>query len=228
VQNGASTQYARARIVVEIFTHPRLITPPMKRFLWTLIAVLAVAAVGAAALKVGLSPDPRYTAREWLNGSRYWQYDPLIHQVALKNNVDPLLVKAIVWRESGFHPDKVGTRGERGLMQVTEIAATDWAKAEKVETFVPTDLFDPKTNLDVGVWYLRRALDRWKEKDNPVPFALAEYNAGKSRVDRWISETQRGDQTTAKEMVNQMDFASTKRYVEDITARYQFYRERGH
>ena len=200
----------------------------MKRFLWTLLAVLVFAAAAAAALKVGLSSDPKYTAREWINGTQYWRYDPLIYRVSAKNDIDPLLVKAIVWRESGFHPDKVGTSGERGLMQVTEIAAADWAKAEKVETFAPTDLFDPKTNLDVGVWYLKRALERWKGKDNPIPFALAEYNAGKSRVDRWISETQRGGDTTASELVNQMDFASTRKYVEDITHRYQFYRERGH
>src|SRR4051812_3717280 len=101
---------------------------PMKRYLWTFIAVMSVAAVAAAALKVGLSPDPTYTAREWVNGSRYWAYDRIIGEVAAKNKVDPLLVKAMVWRESGFRHEKVGTSGERGLMQVSEIAAGEWAK----------------------------------------------------------------------------------------------------
>jgi soluble lytic murein transglycosylase len=209
-----------------MFAHAAFITAPMKRFFWKFLAVLLFAAVVAVGLRVGLSPDPKYTARELINGSRYWDYDPMIRNVAAKHSLDPLLVKAVVWRESGFHPDKVGTSGERGLMQVTEIAAQDWAKAEKVETFVPTDLFDPQTNLDVGSWYLSRAMDRWKDRDDPVPFALAEYNAGKSRVDRWISGSQQGDAATASDLNENMDIASTKKYIADIVARYRFYVER--
>ncbi|MHA3772874.1 lytic transglycosylase domain-containing protein [Verrucomicrobiota bacterium sgz303538] len=199
----------------------------MKQTVWTLILVLAVAAVAAATLRVGFSHDPEYTVREWFNGSRFWNYDHEIDAVARRHGVDPMLVKAVVWRESGFHPDKVGTSGERGLMQVSEVAARDWVKAEKIETFAPTDLFDPKTNLDVGVWYLGRALERWKGKDDPVPFALAEYNAGKSRVDRWIAESKRGPQATSNDLLSTMDIVSTRRYVEDITARYRFYQKRG-
>lgn len=199
----------------------------MKRFFRRLLVVLALAALIAAVLRVALSPDPHYTLREWVNGSQYWKYDRLIHSVAARHEVDPLLVKAVVWRESAFHPNKVGTSGERGLMQVTEIAAEDWARAEKVETFLPTDLFDPKTNLDVGVWYLSRALERWKERDNPIPFALAEYNAGKSRVDRWINGSQQGDAATSAHLIEQMDFPTTKKYIGDITARYEFYKQRG-
>lgn len=199
----------------------------MKRLVWIFFLVVALAAIAAAGLRVGLSRDPEYTLREWLAGSRYWDYDRLINQVAARHSVDPMLVKAVVWRESKFLPDKVGSRGERGLMQVTEIAAQDWAKAEKIETFVPTDLFDPKTNLDVGVWYLSRAMERWKNRDNPIPFALAEYNAGKSRVDRWIQQGKNGNPVTARDLLNAMDIASTRRYIEDITARHAFYKERG-
>lgn len=198
----------------------------MKRFVWILFLLVTLAAITAATLRVGLSRDPQYILREWLAGSRYWDYDHEIRQVAARHGVDPMLVKAVVWRESKFLPDKVGTSGERGLMQVTEIAAQDWVKAEKIETFAPTDLFDPKTNLNVGVWYLSRALERWRHKDNPIPFALAEYNAGKSRVDRWI-QASKDQGETAEDLLTVMDIASTKRYIEDITARHQFYRERG-
>ena len=199
----------------------------MKRLAWILFLMIALAALTAAGLRVGLSGDPEYSVREWLAGSRYWEYDHAISQVAARHSVDPMLVKAVVWRESKFQPHMVGTSGERGLMQVTEIAARDWVKAEKIETFVPTDLFDPQTNLDVGVWYLSRAMERWKNKDNPIPFALAEYNAGKSRVDRWIQQGKNGSEVTAKDLLNTMDIASTRRYIEDITARHAFYKERG-
>jgi soluble lytic murein transglycosylase len=112
-------------------------------------------------------------------------------------------------------------------MQVGEGAARDWATAEKIETFVPTDLFDARTNIEVGTWYLAKALARWKTKANPLPFALAEYNAGRTRVDRWIAATDLGDKATAEDLVAVIDFPTTRRYVQDIVRRHRFYRERG-
>jgi soluble lytic murein transglycosylase len=197
----------------------------MVRFLQRLSFAILFAALTAFAVVLSSSPDPTYRLQSWLAGSRYNQYDPLINDLARKNGVDPLLVKAIAWRESAFQTEKVGTSGERGLMQVGEAAARDWARALKVETFVPTDLFDPKTNLDAGSWYFKKALDRWKEKADPIPFALAEYNAGHARVERWINDTGRGSDATSADLLHAIDFPTTRRYIEDITARYHFYQQ---
>ncbi len=197
----------------------------MFRFLRRLFLALFLAALAAACLVLWRSPDPTYTFYSWLAGSRYSRYDAIITDLAHKHGLDPLLIKAIVWRESGFHPGKIGTVGERGLMQVGEAAARDWALAEKIETFMPTDLFDPKTNVEVGTWYFKKALERWKEKANPVPFALAEYNAGRVRVDRWVEESGRGEEATARDLLLAIDFPTTRRYIDDITARYRFYQE---
>ncbi|MDQ3623255.1 MAG: lytic transglycosylase domain-containing protein [Verrucomicrobiota bacterium] len=199
----------------------------MRRFLAKVVILLLLATVAGGALFLWRSPDPMYAAQARLNGFRFSAYDSLILETARRHGVDPMLVKAIVWRESGFHPDKTGTSGERGLMQVTKAAAADWVRAEKIETFVPTDLFDPHTNLEVGVWYLRQALDRWKDRDDPTRFALAEYNAGRSRVDRWLAATGRGDQATSEHLVQSIDFPSTRKYIEDITRRHRFYHKRG-
>ncbi len=198
----------------------------MFRFLRKLLLVSILAAGTAVSLLLWLSPDPMYEVREWMGGKRYWAYDEMIREFAKKRRLDPMLVKAIVWRESAFHPDKMGTSGERGLMQVGEGAASDWAKAEKIETFVPTDLFDVKTNIEVGTWYFAKALERWKSKEDPLPFALAEYNAGRGRVDRWIASTNMGEKATADDLMTALDFPTTRRYIEDITARYQFYQDR--
>src|SRR5205085_1642532 len=100
-----------------------------------------------------------------------------------------------------------------------------WAAAEKVETFMPTDLFDPKTNLEVGTWYFKKALDRWKQKDDPVPFALAEYNAGRARVDRWVAASARHGEVNSGDFLPAIDFPTTRRYVDDIVARYHFYQQ---
>ena len=88
----------------------------------------------------------------------------------------------------------MGRNGERGLMQVTEAAASDWARQNKRPGFVATDLFNPEINVEAGTWYLRKALQRYAGKDDPVTFALAEYNAGKSRVDKWMGNTAQGSQ----------------------------------
>lgn len=195
----------------------------IRRFFLTIL----LAALTAAGLVLWLSPDPLYESAEWFGGSRYWAFDPLIIEVANKRGVDPRLVKAIVWRESAFHPEQVGTSGERGLMQVGEAAGTDWALAHKRETFLPIELFDPRTNLEVGVWYFAKALEHWKAHDDPVAFALAEYNAGRGRVDRWVAATNMGDKATVDDLLAAIEITSTRKYIQDIIARWHFYQDRG-
>jgi soluble lytic murein transglycosylase len=199
----------------------------MFRFIRTLLLVTIFAAFAAAGLLLWLSPDPMYTAQEWMALGRYHEFDAAIREVAEKRGVEPELVKAIVWRESAFFTDKIGTSGERGLMQVGDAAGGDWAKSEKLETFVATDLFDSRMNLEAGTWYLRRALDRWKSKEVPLPFALAEYNAGRTRVERWIAATNMGDQANADDLIGAIDYPTTRRYIDEVTRRMQFYRDRG-
>jgi len=199
----------------------------MLRFLRNLLLVLLFSGATAATVLLVTSSDPFYTFHEWIALGRFSEYDELIQEQSARHGVDTSLIKAMIWRESAFHPGKVGTSGERGLMQVGELAAKDWAKAEKIETFLPTDLFEPRTNVEVGTWYLRRALERWKEKGNAVPFALAEYNAGASRVDRWVAQSGHGEKADAHDLLNAMDFPTTRRYVIDITERQRAYKARG-
>ena len=195
----------------------------MIRFCKKVFILLVFAALTAFGLVLWTAPDPEYLLQSWFALGRFSAYDAMIADAARKHGLDPLLVKAMVWRESAFDPSKVGTSGERGLMQVGEAAAQDWAAAEKIEDFAPTDLFDAKTNLEVGTWYLKKALERWKQKDDAVPFALAEYNAGHARVERWITATERGDEARAENLMRVIDFPTTRKYIEDITARQRFY-----
>jgi soluble lytic murein transglycosylase len=179
------------------------------------------------------SGDPLYSGYEWLSPARFHQYDSLISSVAAGYQLDPMLVKAVAWRESRFDREKVGSAGERGLMQVTPRAATEWARerqpprgsgsAGKVNNFNLDELFDPKTNLEAGSWYLRRALDHWQNQTDPLPFALAEYNAGPSRAQRWVGS----DGVTPNEFLARIDFPLTRNYVQSILNRYAFYKKRG-
>lgn len=194
-----------------------------KRMLWIFAAIAVVAAVVLVfAFRAG-----NYGGQEFFFRGRYSQFDGLIDQAATRHAVSPALIKAVIWRESRFQPRMEGAHGERGLMQVTEPAAADWAKAEKIETFVPNDLFDPRTNIEAGTWYLAKALKHWSAKDDPVPFALAEFNAGRQRVKRWESAGT-GENPGAKELTDAMDFPGTRAYIAAILARYRaFLREEG-
>ena len=198
----------------------------MKKLLGALVVALAVLAT-AAGVYFLTSEDPKYLLRETIFAWRYRKYDDLIRQAAARYGVAPELIKAVIWRESQFQPHKVGAQGERGLMQITENAAVDWARAEKIQTFAASDLFDPKVNIEAGTWYLNRALTHWSAKDNPMPFALAEYNAGRSRVRRWVQDSGMGDTAGAGDLQAAMDFPMTKSYITAIIARYDFYKRRG-
>jgi len=185
--------------------------------------MLALAA--AFAYFVLLSGDPIYTFYEWMSPARFQQYDRLIRAVAVEHQLDPMLVKAVVWRESRFDPKKYGSHGERGLMQVSEKAANEWARENKIAAFHIDQLFDPKTNLEAGTWYLHRAVEHWKHEPDPLPFALAEYNAGASRVQRWSGNG--ATDIPVKKFVQNIDFPATRKYVESIIDRYKFYQRRG-
>lgn len=192
------------------------------RTLWRIILVLVLGSAATLAVVVLSAPDSSYRLQEIFSFGRYREHDELITQAARKYGVDPMLVKAVVWRESRFFPNTMGAAGERGLMQVGEAAAREWAAAHKVEVFVYADLFDAKTNLEAGSWYLSRALERWKDRDDPVPFALAEYNAGRSRVEKWA-----GKSATAEVMLYEASQGSAGKYVGDVLRRLRFYRAHG-
>jgi soluble lytic murein transglycosylase len=198
-------------------------------FLLKLFLFAVFSALTAVAYLVVRSKDPFYVFRELKNWSDYNRYDSLITKVANEHLLDPSLVKAVIWRESRFQADMVGRNNERGLMQVSQIAAREWAKSNAIPNFEPNQLFNPEINLEIGCWYLSKALQRWNFQTEPVPFALAEYNAGKSRVDRWIRVAlQRNKQPlSAEAFEDSIDFPSTAHYVRTILARYDLYKRRG-
>src|SRR3954469_6322274 len=122
----------------------------MARFVFKLIICLLLAGAAGMVYLSMRSGDPLYTVYEWMSPKRFQQHDALIRSVAAEHQLDPMLVKAVVWRESRFDAQKFGTAGERGLMQVSEKAAGEWAQQAKIENFRVEELFDAKTNLEAG------------------------------------------------------------------------------
>lgn len=147
--------------------------------------------------------------------------DTHILAAARKYSVDPALVKAVVWRESRFRPHLRGDAGEVGLMQVGKLAAEEWATAEKRLLFRHDELLDAAKNTQAGTWYLGKMLRRYAHTDQPVVFALADYNAGRTHVLRWNKGAGR---TNSAVFLKQMDFPGTREYIRSIVKRREKYR----
>lgn len=100
-------------------------------------------------------------------------YDHLIAQNASKHGISPDLVRAVIQAESGFNPRAVSPKGAMGLMQLMPATARDLGV---------NDPFHPAENIRAGVAYLAQLLTRFKQN---VQHALAAYNAGPERVERY-------------------------------------------
>ena len=88
-------------------------------------------------------------------------------------------------------------------------------------------LLDPERNIQIGCWYLEKSREKYRGFPAEDAMTLAAYNAGASRAQRWAG----GDDTTGvttPQFLRKIDFPGTRKYVESIIARYQFYKRRGH
>jgi soluble lytic murein transglycosylase len=72
----------------------------------------------------------------------------------------------------------------------------------------------------VGAWYLEKLLKRYSRTDNPVPYALADYNAGRSNVLKWEHGSAA---TNSAAFLEQISFPGTKNYVRAVMRRYEHY-----
>ena len=141
-----------------------------------------------------------------------------IAQAASRHGVPHQLVRAVVFQESRFNPKARGKKGEYGLMQVLPSGAVaDWARVHKVAPPGPDELFEPQKNLEIGCWYLGRALRKWQGYKCSVELALAQYNAGATRAKRWKPDSKTG------EVLSRVTLPGTKRYIAQITKRYRSY-----
>ena len=114
------------------------------------------------------SPSPRTTPEGLPATAHRWR--PAIVRAAQAAGIDPKLLTALVWTESGFRADAVSPAGAVGLAQLMPGTAEQ----------LGVDPYDPYENLEGGARFLRSMIDRFGRVD----LALAAYNAGPARVAR--------------------------------------------
>ncbi len=136
----------------------------------------------------------RLYLREHPQVKRYEVSDELIRKIALRYNLHPALVKAVIKVESDFDPKAVSPAGAMGLMQL---------KPETAREVGVKNPFSPKENIEGGVRYLKKLLYQF---GGNIKQALAAYYAG------------------PKVVQTNIDRPDIKAYVEKVLYYYRIYR----
>lgn len=113
-----------------------------------------------------------------------WPYQNEIVTYANKNNIDPFLVAAVIKNESGFKPGAVSPVGAIGMMQIMPETGEWIARQMGLSSYRVQQLYDPKTNIRMGCWYLSEL--KYEFRGNMVLQMLA-YNAGRGNTHLWMS-----------------------------------------
>ncbi len=101
-------------------------------------------------------------------------YGEQIMAAAVRHQIDPALIAAVIRAESGFSPRAVSRKGARGLMQLMP------ATARRLGVRQP---FDPHENIHGGTAYLSFLAERFGETE--AELVLAAYNAGEAAVEEY-------------------------------------------
>lgn len=144
-------------------------------------------------------------------------YDKLISASAERHDIDPILIKALIYQESKFKEDALGKSGEMGLMQIKFCAVEDWANAQHFPMPSKEEIFNPELNIEIGTWYLARAIKFWQgcKYKYSIILGLCEYNAGRKKMKEWLP--------SEKHKEVDIKISSTKEYVFSILDKYLNY-----
>ncbi|OPY84098.1 MAG: Soluble lytic murein transglycosylase precursor [Syntrophus sp. PtaU1.Bin208] len=106
-----------------------------------------------------------------------------IWRASLDRNVDYRLVLAVIEVESNYRHDAVSPDGSRGIMQLKPSTARVIAKKTDLSGNGSLNLFDPRVNIKIGVYFLSQLMAEFKT----VRKALYAYNVGPHRAKRSIA-----------------------------------------
>ena len=137
-------------------------------------------------------------------------------KAARESGLEPSLVAAIALQESGFNPLAVSAAGARGLLQVMPAVGAELARSAGLRQFNADDLFDPEINAKLGAAHFREYLRRF----GSVPRALAAYNAGPARVERWTAPAGHEDDDR---FVERIPIPETRLYVKRVLTGARMY-----
>jgi len=130
----------------------------------------------------------------------------IVHATALRHDLEPALVEAVVRAESSGNPRAVSRAQAYGLMQLKVSTAGDMAgRPVSID-----ELFNPRINVELGCRYLKYLAARYR---GDVKLTLMAYNAGLGNVDRWRNAVGSDD---ADRILAEHAFGQTRAYVAKV------------
>jgi soluble lytic murein transglycosylase len=110
-------------------------------------------------------------------------YADLLSAEAQEQDLDPLLLAALIRQESLFEPVAESYAGARGLGQVMPATGEGIARNLDMDDFVLDDLYRPWVSIRFAAYYLGLQMGRF---DDQILIALAAYNGGPGNTLRWL------------------------------------------
>lgn len=147
------------------------------------------------------------------------EYKEYVEKYAKENNIDPLLVFAIIKAESNFNRNIQSKSGAVGLMQLMEATAIEMANEIGEEVVIKESLYNPETNIKIGTKYYAYLIKYYEGNEH---LALAAYNAGMGNVDKWIEE---GTLKKDGSNLENIPYKETNNYVRKIIRDYKIYKK---
>ena len=123
---------------------------------------------------LGIEPEEVFTRLQPADNFKA-PFRELIEAASAQYKVDADLIASVIAVESNFEPKAISRRDARGLMQLLP---------ETAAKLGVRDIFDPRENINAGTRYLGDLLRRY---DNNLVLALAAYNAGPEKVEKFGS-----------------------------------------
>jgi soluble lytic murein transglycosylase len=145
-------------------------------------------------------------------------YRETLEKRSREQRLDPFLIAALIRQESEFDPAAVSRANARGLMQVMPATGAQIAKRIGIPRFRRDMLFDPDISIRLGTYHFRQVLDQF---GGNLEQALAAYNSGKSRVDRWLTWASYQEPS---EFIETIPFTETRDYVQIVLRNAALYR----
>jgi soluble lytic murein transglycosylase len=136
---------------------------------------------------------------------------------ATAHGLDPALVAGLIRQESGFNARAVSVANARGLMQVLPAVGEEVARSLNYPVWYPALLLDADANLQLGTAHLAAYMKQY----GPLARVLAAYNAGGSRVARWVTKAGTNDPEV---FVERIPFTETRDYVRVVQRNADMYR----
>ncbi|MCX7914229.1 MAG: transglycosylase SLT domain-containing protein [Thermodesulfovibrionales bacterium] len=141
-----------------------------------------------------------------------------IQDVASRYDLDPYLIMAVIREESRFDEEARSIAGAIGLMQLMPQTALRLKNELKIN-IDPLNLYDPKLNILLGSFYLKKLLYEFKS----IPIAVAAYNAGEHAVREWLKDS---NYRSIDEFIEDIPYDETRNYVKRVIVSYAQYHRR--